>query len=104
MPKNEVDPEDPMELHGVAFLTEEDTQAEMAACFVEEFLRLGWRAEAILALFRNPHYVGPHMVLENKGEPFVREVIADTFAEWGRPLAEEFRRQKTEDRSQNPES
>ena len=87
MPKDEFDFEDPLELNGVAFLTEEDTSTEMAECFTEEFLRMGYNHKQVLALFRNPHYVGPNMVLANKGEPFVRDIIAETFARWGRPVA-----------------
>lgn len=86
MPKDEFDFEDPLELNGVAFLTEEDTSAEMAECFAEEFMRMGYNHKQVLALFRNPHYVGPNMVLANKGEPFVRDIIAGTFARWGRPI------------------
>ena len=86
MPKDEFDFEDPLELNGVAFLTDEDTSAEMAECFAEEFLRMGYNHKQVLALFRNPHYVGPNMVLLNKGEPFVRNIIAETFARWGRPI------------------
>jgi hypothetical protein len=86
MPKDEFDFEDPLELNGVACLTEEDTSAEMAECFAEEFMRMGYNHKQILALFRNPHYVGPNMVLANKGEPFVRDIIAETFARWGRPI------------------
>ncbi len=86
MPKDEFDFEDPLELNGVAFLTEEDTSAEMAECFAEEFMRMGYNHKQVLALFRNPHYVGPNMVLANKGEQFVRDIIADTFARWGRPI------------------
>jgi hypothetical protein len=86
MPKDEFDFDDPLELNGVAFLTEEDTSAEMAECFTEEFLRMGYNHKQVLALFRNPNYVGPNMVLQNKGEPFVREIIAGTFARWGRPV------------------
>ena len=86
MPKDEFDFEDPLELNGVAFLTEEDTSAEMAECFAEEFMRMGYNHKQVLALFRNPHYVGPNMVLANKGEPFVRDIIAETFARWGRPI------------------
>ena len=41
-------------------------------------------AKQILALFQNEFYTGPHMVLREKGEPFVRKLIADTFAKWGR--------------------
>ena len=86
MPKDEFDVDDPLELNGVAFLTEEDTSAEMAECFTEEFLRMGYNHKQVLALFRNPIYVGPNMVLQNKGEAFVREIIAGTFARWGRPV------------------
>lgn len=86
MPKDEFDFEDPLELNGVAFLTEEDTSAEMAECFAEEFMRMGYNHKQVLALFRNPHYTGPNMVLANKGEPFVRDIIAETFARWGRPI------------------
>ena len=86
MPKDEFDLEDPLELNGVALLSDEDTMPLMAECFVEEFLRLGHNHKQILALFRNPHYLGMNMVIQNKGEPFVREVIAETFARWGKPV------------------
>ena len=86
MPKDEFDFEDPLELNGVAFLTEDDTSAEMTECFAEEFMRMGYNHKQVLALFRNPHYVGPNMVLSNQGEQFVRDIIAETFARWGRPV------------------
>lgn len=86
MPKDEFDFEDPLELNGVAFLTDEDTSAEMTGCFAEEFMRMGYNPKQVLALFRNPHYTGPNMVLANKGEPFVRQIIAETFARWGHPI------------------
>ena len=87
MPKDEFDFDDPMELSGVGLMTTEDTTEPMAECFIEEFMRLGHNHKQILALFRNPHYLGMHMVIQNKGEPFVREVIAETFARWGKPVA-----------------
>ena len=87
MPKDEFDFEDPLELNGVAFLTAEDTSAEMAECIAEEFMRMGYNHKQVLALFRNPHYVGPNLVLQNKGEQFVRDIISETFAKWGRPVA-----------------
>ena len=86
MPKNEVDPEDPLELHGVGLLTHEDTTEAMTECFIEEFLRLGHGAREILALFRNPYYTGVHMVLENRGEDFVRAKIMEVFGWWNRPV------------------
>ncbi len=84
MPKDEFDFDDPMELSGVGLVTREDTTRDMAECFVEEFMRLGYAPIQILALFRNTHYLGPNMVLQKHGEPFVREIISETFARWGR--------------------
>ena len=86
MPKDEFDFDDPLELNGVGLLTNEDTSGTMAECFVEEFMMLGYNHKQIFALFRNPHYIGMNMVLQNKGEPFVRDIIAETFARWGRPV------------------
>ncbi|HEY5911467.1 MAG TPA: hypothetical protein VJA21_12775 [Verrucomicrobiae bacterium] len=86
MPKDEFDVEDPLELNGITLLTEEDTTDEMAECFIEEFMRLGYGPQEILALFRNPYYLGMNMVLEKRGEPFVRDRIARVFAQWGRPV------------------
>lgn len=87
MPKDEFDFEDPFELNGMAFLTEEDTTNDMAECFVEEFMRLGYNHRQILALFHNPQYLGPHMAFEKRGEPFIRILITDVFARWGKQAA-----------------
>ena len=86
MPKDEIDPEDPMELNGIAFMTDEDTSEAMAECFVEEFMRMGYGAAGILGLFKNPFYIGVNMVLLNRGEEYVRAVIERVFARWGRPV------------------
>lgn len=85
MPKNEFDFEDPFELNGVALQTEEDTTDAMCECFIEEFMRMGYNAKQILALFRNPHYLGMNMVLEKRGEHFVRDRVGEVFARWGKP-------------------
>ena len=87
MPKDEFDFEDPFELNGMAFMTHEDTTNEMAETFIEEFMRMGYDHRQILALFRNPHYLGPHMALEKRGEPFIRDLIAEVFARWGKVVA-----------------
>lgn len=84
MPKNEFDFEDPFELNGVALQTEEDTTDAMCECFIEEFMRMGYNAKQVLALFRNPHYLGMNMVLEKRGEEFVRERVRDVFGRWGK--------------------
>jgi hypothetical protein len=87
MPKDEFDFEDPLELNGVAFLTEEDTTDVMCECFIEEFMRLGYNPKQILALFRDPNYLGMNLVLEKRGELFIRSAITDLFARWGRKVA-----------------
>jgi len=86
MPKHELDPDDPMELCGVGLLTEEDTSEAMAECFIEEFMRLDYAPAQILALFRNPHYTGMHLVLEHRGEDFVTAKIVEVFGWWGRAV------------------
>ncbi len=86
MPKDEFDPDDPIELCGMALFTEEDTSEAMTECFIEEFMRLGYNHKQLLALFRNPHYTGMNMVLQNKGEQFIRDRIEELFARWGRKI------------------
>jgi hypothetical protein len=87
MPKDESDPEDPLELCGVGLLTEEDTSEPMTECFVEEFMRLGHTPAGILALFRNPHYTGMNMVFQSRGEAFVKDKITEVFGWWKPPVA-----------------
>lgn len=84
MPKDEFDFEDPFELNGMAFLSHEDTTNDMAECFTEEFMRMGYSHLQVLALFRNPHYLGPNMAFEKRGEPFICDLIAEVFARWGK--------------------
>jgi hypothetical protein len=86
MPKDEFDPEDPMELCGVGLLTQDDTSETMAECFIEEFLRLGYNPKQVLALFRNRHYTGMNMVLANRGEDFVKTKITEVFGWWNREV------------------
>jgi hypothetical protein len=86
MPKDDFDFEDPLELNGMALVTQEDTTDAMCECFIEEFMRMGHNATQVLALFRNPHYLGMNMVLEKRGEAFIRKSIGETFGRWGRPV------------------
>lgn len=84
MPWDEWDAEDPYELTGVLLPTSEDTSLAMAETFIEEFLRLGYGARQVQALFRNPHYRGPYTVWRKHGDGFVKEVITRVFLRWGR--------------------
>jgi len=84
MPKDEFDFDDPMELNGVGLVFTEDTTDAMTECFVEEFMRLGHNHKQILALFRNPHYLGMNLAMKKRGEQFVRDTIAEVFARRGK--------------------
>ncbi len=75
MPKDEFDFEDPLELVGCEVPLQEETLKEMAACFVEEFARLGYGAQALFDLFRNPCYRGPHSVYQTFGGDYVGALI-----------------------------
>ena len=86
MPKGEFDFDDPMELNGVGLMCNQDTTEAMTECFIEEFMRLGYNHKQLLALFRNPHYIGMNLALQNRGEAFVREKITEVFARWGKPI------------------
>ena len=84
MPKDEFDPEDPLEAIAVELPSTEDTLVPMAECFIEEFMRMGYSQADILGLFQNPMYAGPLMVTRARGTEFIRQLIADTFRKWGK--------------------
>ncbi len=69
--------DDPFEMVRVALPQAMDDEAltEMACCFVEEFARLGYHAEKIMRLFRDPFYQGPHAVYRAKGEDFLQTLV-----------------------------
>lgn len=78
------EPDDPMELVGVALSAADDgAMDEMARCLVEEYVRDGWDAERLLALFRNPFYRALHMICRARGEDYVKTIIAEVCARWG---------------------
>jgi hypothetical protein len=56
-------------------MEQQDDLERMAECWVEEFARMGYSEDALVALFRNPFYQGPHLAWQQKGEPWVREMI-----------------------------
>ena len=48
---------------------------EMAEAFIIEFKRMRWTNEAILAMFRNPFYAGPHYVYKERGEQYIVDLL-----------------------------
>jgi hypothetical protein len=84
MPKDEFDPEDPMELVGVVAPEISDAYIEeMAACIVEEYARTGMSDKEIWRLFRNPVYRMTHQIYRETGDAYVEALIANTRKKWG---------------------
>jgi hypothetical protein len=67
--------DDSLEPTAVTLPADQEAVAFMGRCFVEEFARLGYRRNALMALFRTPFYQGPHMVYRQLGEGFVSGLI-----------------------------
>ncbi len=84
MPYDDPDPRDPMMLVGVALPATAEAQREMVYALAEEFARLGFDEERILALFRRPFYAGAHAAFRQLGEREVRRIVGETLAVWGR--------------------
>ncbi|MAG36399.1 MAG: hypothetical protein CL878_09165 [Dehalococcoidia bacterium] len=77
MATKKFDPHDPFDLMGTPVPPEagHDSLGEMARCFIEEYLQMGWPDEAILKLFGKPKYRGPNAVYRQRGEAYVRQLI-----------------------------
>ncbi len=70
----------------MALLTHEDTSIAMTECFIEEFMRMGHSPAQIFRYFRNPFYLAMNMVLQKRGEAWVRARVIEVFGRWGRPV------------------
>lgn len=77
MPKGKYDPDDPMELVGVAIPASPDALDEMARVFADEFLRIGYSPDQVFGLFKDPFYRAPNQIYVARGEQFVRGIIDD---------------------------
>ena len=84
MPYDDPDPADPNILVGVQIPAEEGSESEMAYVFAEEFARLGYSEERLLALFHEPFYAGANRALQILGEETIQSIIRETLAVWGR--------------------
>ncbi len=81
MAEKDFDPDDPMELVGVAL--GEGSIEEMAECLVEEYIRDGWDDENLLCLFRDPFYRATYQIYQEKGEEYVLALIGKVRQRWG---------------------
>src|SRR5262249_36968336 len=84
MPYDDPDPTDPMTLHGVELETDGPEAArEMAACFIEEYVRLGLGADAIFELFSDGRFAGPAMAMRQLGDEAIAGLIQAQFSRRG---------------------
>lgn len=82
MPKDEFDTEDPMELVGMVLPGEAGQLEAMAEAIVEEYVRMGWEAERLMTLFRNPMFMATHRIYRQKGEAYVQDLIRVACSKW----------------------
>ncbi len=84
VPYEDPDATDPMTLHGVMFDAGSDqAHREMAACFIEEYIRLGFDRAGLIKLFQTRGYAGPHMAWRILGEEAVVAMIDEMLIRWG---------------------
>lgn len=76
------DPDDPMQFMGVGMGCDAATFDLMVETIVEEYMLLGWSDEHVLTMFRMPFYQLPYAIRQQKGEPYVKEIIARVRGAW----------------------
>jgi hypothetical protein len=79
----EPEDDDPLELNVVGVPDPSGTSLRtMAACFAEEFLRLGFPPGRVLALFESPRYPLAHGALNALGHAEIRAIVAEAARVW----------------------
>ncbi|MFO0983336.1 MAG: hypothetical protein U1E76_16645 [Planctomycetota bacterium] len=84
MPYDDPDASDPMMLVGVELPADLESFAVICRVFAEEFARLGFDEDAVMALFRDPFYAGAHRAYQALGEPAVRGMVREAAGIWSR--------------------
>ena len=83
MRTKEVEEDDPFELNAIGIPDPSGTcTREMAACFAEEFLRLGFPPGRVLALFESPRYALAHQALQALGAHEIRGIVERLARVW----------------------
>ncbi len=81
MAEKDFEPDDPMELVGVALGG--GSIEEMAECLVEEYVRDGWDEESLLRLFHDPFYRATYRICQEKGDEYILALIRRAREKWG---------------------
>ncbi len=74
------EPEDPMELIGIA-IPQQDPDY-MAECMIEEYMLLGWNEKQLMSLFTKPFFQATHRIYHDKGEEHIRSLIQGVRDRW----------------------
>ena len=74
------EPEDPMELVGMA-IPQQDPDY-MAECVIEEYMFLGWNEKQLMSLFKKPFFQATHGIYHDKGEEHMRSMIQKVHDKW----------------------
>ena len=76
--------DDPLEMVGTMVPVADPIAAntEMASCFVDEFVRMGWSVERIRAMFHDPGYRAPSLALRVLGAERIDAIIAEVSAQY----------------------
>jgi len=99
MSKDEIDPEDPIEIVGTEIPGQTEAQLrDMTLCFAEEFVREGYGEEKLMSMFRTPFYQGPYLAWKQKGDDYVRAIIQEAIRMW-RPSHHLLRKSAREGRA-----
>lgn len=85
MPLREPDATDPMELAGVEVPADAGAVELMVTTYAEEYGRLRWDRERILALFRAPRFRSAHGAWLRLGEDRVRGLVEEALERFTPP-------------------
>ena len=77
----EADPDDPLEL---VYKTIPGDPVFLARCIIEEFASIGYDAEDLFTLFREPVYPVLNGILAAEGEARVRGLVGQVLTQHGR--------------------
>lgn len=82
--KKEAEQDDPMELMGMIAPGDAGSDERQAEALIQEFVLMNFTDDALMDLFRNPHYQATHRIWKAKGADCVREMIRRERAAWRR--------------------
>lgn len=83
MPHQEADETDPMLLVGVELPADPTAAREAVQVIAEEYARMGFSEDQLLALFASPFHGGAHQACRDLGEDATRAIVREQTAFWG---------------------